>query len=78
MILNKHQYTKDEFCKEELKKVKKISKKTLCLVLLFTILMAIFMPSMVSALNYDLNDGTIINSYDISSEVFLETSAGFI
>ena len=30
--------------------------------------MAIFMPSMVSALNYDLNDGTIINSYDISSE----------
>ena len=48
--------------------MKKISKKTLCLVLLFTILMAIFMPSMVHAINYDLNSGNVINSYDVTSD----------
>ena len=49
--------------------MKSFSKKSISLVLIFTILMAIFMPTMVSALSYDLTTGNVINSYNVTSDV---------
>ena len=49
--------------------MKNLRKKSISLVLIFTLLMAVFMPTMVSALSYELNDGNIINSYNVTSDV---------
>ena len=49
--------------------MKNLRKKSISLVLIFTLLMAVFMPTMVSALSYELNDGDIINSYNVTSDV---------
>lgn len=58
--------------------MKNLRKKSISLVLIFTILMAVFMPTMVSALSYEIDGGTyidgdternIINSYNVTSDV---------
>ncbi|HAQ52153.1 MAG TPA: hypothetical protein DCR12_05250 [Lachnospiraceae bacterium] len=49
--------------------MKKLSKKSIGFMLTFTLIMAVFMPTMASASSYELNDGDIINSYNVTSDV---------
>ncbi|MBO6114460.1 MAG: hypothetical protein J6P57_05330 [Lachnospiraceae bacterium] len=48
--------------------MKKLRERIIGLALI-AMLMVISMPTRVSALSYDLNDGDIINSYNITSDV---------
>ena len=49
--------------------MKNLRKKSIGFVLTFTLIMAVFMPIVASASSYELNDGDIINSYNITSDV---------
>ena len=49
--------------------MKNLSKKSIGFMLIFTLIMAVFMPTMASASSYELNDGNIINSYNVTSDV---------
>lgn len=49
--------------------MKNLRKKSIGFMLIFTLIMAVFMPIVSSASSYELNDGNIINSYNVTSDV---------
>ena len=49
--------------------MKNLSKKSIGFMLIFALIMAVFMPTVASASSYELNDGDIINSYNVTSDV---------
>lgn len=49
--------------------MKNLRKKSIGFMLIFALIMAVFMPAMASASSYELNDGAIINSYNVTSDV---------